>query len=208
MLAPNPGRAYYFSFVDGFAVFNGTYYLGQVMSFAEAIEANVDLLTICFTPAGYDESKYLTDLESIKSSLIMKLSDPDNNSDVDDLYIPVLYCDELPNINVKKYYKLALGVNLGILDDKYTLEATRDVMQEQLSAAFGFTEEATIFEITSTWLSKEEYDAIDAARQTTAKHVINHYSTNQELQKEIIRLKSAVAGYQKILSALHDKNII
>ena len=208
MFAPNPGCAYYFSFIDDFSTFNGVYYLGQVMSFSEAIEANIDLLSICFTPAGYDDSKYLDDLSSLRTSLILKLSDPDNNRDVDDLYIPVMYCAEVPNIKVKKYYKLALGINLGILDNQFTLEATRDVMQEQLSAAFGFTEAANIFEITSTWMLVTDYDALDAARQTTAKHVVNHYSENQELQKEIVKLKSAVAAYQKILADLHEQNII
>lgn len=208
MFTPTVGVSYYFTFRLNFNTLNGVYHLVQSLTFKECIDNNIDLMSTCFNLAGYTEEQYLLDLDTIKENNILKLVNPDTMDADSAIYIPFIYLDKVPDHRIKKYYKLALGLNLGVLDNVELMEATIATMKEHISAATGITDDPTLFEISHVWLTDDQYNDIEASRDQSAKKILNYFTENVRYEKEITRLRSKLVAYEEIISSLHTRGLI
>lgn len=208
MFTPTVGVSYYFTFRLNFNTLNGVYHLVQSLTFKECIDNDIDLMSTCFKLVGYTEEQYLLDLDMIKEHNILKLVNPDTMDADSAIYIPFIYLDKVPDHRIKKYYKLALGLNLGVLDNVELMEATIATMKEHISAATGITDDPTIFEISHVWLTDDQYNDIEASRDQSAKKILNYFTENVRYEKEITRLRSKLVAYEEIISSLHTRGLI
>lgn len=206
MINLDVGIAYEFTFKEKFSTLNGVYVLGQIMTFKETLDAGVNLMQSCFTPAGYLEVKYATDIEAIKNDSILKLLDPDTLEEK--LYIPKMYLDKVPDHNVKKYYKIALGINVEYMKDNPRLDSAITALKEQVVAVTGLDISPDIFELSSTWLSDTKYQEYEDYRDKTKMKIINYFSENNRLKEEIVRLKSKIHAYESKIRFLHTEGLI
>jgi hypothetical protein len=116
-------------------------------------------------------------------------------------------------MNVEKYYKFGIVVDAGITKDPKTLSFMRDILIEAVEASFGITPQVDFVTLHEKWLSQSEYQEILDARDQSKLKVINYYSENQKLQKQISSTNTKLKEYEKLilnlqaqLDALRDES--
>ena len=206
MFMPTVGVTYKFTFVTDFAHWNGTYHLAKMMTYAECLEENIDLTEVFYTPAGKNDTTYAAHIEDLRTSKVLKLIDPESMDSTNPVtYAPLIYLDKVPDSNVKRYYSLAVGLHIGITENPERIDTLLTLLQDHVKAATGITATPQLFEITSSWLTTDEYAAIEAERDQTAKQTISYFTENVKLREEINRLKAINKKYEETYITLSDK---
>ena len=196
------GWTYKFQFSVPFDKFDGVYTVLRIMTYAEMIADDVDLAEQLYAPVGKTPAEYDTDSATYRLGKIYKLVDP-TAADVTQ-YIPEVLLRTTPNPNVRKYSKLVVAVNLGAFADPAQLDWVRRTLHEQLVKMVGLPKSPDTISIGTVWLTDEEYQEIEAARQTAERTTVNYFSQTIAMQQEIDRLKALVQGYEATLLALHQ----
>lgn len=214
LMLPSVGMIYRFSFIDGYTFHNGVYKVAKVMTYDEYIADGHDILDDFFVPNSKGESDLNEVYAEVTTSKILKLIDPDGLDESDtEYYVPLNFIKETPDMNVEKYYKFGIVVDAGITKDPKTLTFMRDILTEAVEASFGITPQVDFITLHEKWLSQSEYQEILDARDQSKLKVINYYSENQKLQKQISSTNTKLKEYEKLilnlqaqLDALRDES--
>lgn len=200
MLTPNVGSTYKFKFKDAFSSLNGIYAVLKIMTYDECVADQIDLLAV-YTSVGKTEIDYDNDLVTLRTDKILKLQSISTSSIY---YIPMFLGDGEPNVNVRKYLHMALGVDLGVFDNADQVMYIKSTLQEFLDGGLGITSEPIITEITSkqVWLTEDEYSVLEAARTTRKNSVINVYTENIKLRKLLDTANTKIANYETTIKTL------
>lgn len=203
MFVPTVGSIYYFSFLPEFAKWNGTYSVARRMTFQECMDDNINLVDEWYTPCGVDAAQYKADLDMLQRTDIMKLINPETMDGKNDyVFAPVIYLDKVPDHNVKRYFSLAVGYHIGITADPQRITEVMDVMKEHMQAATGVVTDPKLFEISTTWLTDQQYADIEASRDQTKKKLFNYFSENVRLRNENSKLRTKLRYYEEKFMAI------
>jgi len=200
LMLPTVGMIYKFSFIDGYTFHNGVYRVAKIMTYDEYVTDGRDILDDFFVP----NDKGPTDLDNVysevTSSKILKLVDPDSLDDTGTkYYVPLNFIKETPDMNVDKYYKFGIIVDAGITKDPKALSFMRDVLVEAVESSFGITPKVDFVTLHEKWLSQSEYQEILDARDQSKLKVLNYYSENKRLQKQISSTNTKLKEYEKLI---------
>lgn len=197
---PIVGSVYKFTFDSGLDAQNGTYRLVKLMSYEEYLSEDGDIFRDFFEPNGKSEEELNADLVKIKSSKIMKLVDPSDNSDsAIAVFAPLCYLKSSPDYHVSKYTKFGVLACIGITKNPEDLDFMRDSIVEQVEATLGITPDPKYVSISETWLTDDEYAEIVAQRDESKKKTTNYFSENKELQKRMSSLQAILKEYEKLI---------
>lgn len=205
MITPTPGVVYKFYFRGGFTDFNGTYRLVQVMTYDEYVKENHDIVADFFVPCGKTAEDALADLETIRTSQIMKLRTIDELDTGTEKYAPMAYMDKNPDHNVKKYSKLGVVAYIGIVDEVETLDYINNNLREQFTAGLGIDPQPQFMSTGEVYLTDDEYKEEVAKRNESARQIINYFSENRRLEKVISQQKTRLEAYEATIAALVKK---
>ena len=160
------------------------------------LDDNLSLLPT-YEAVGKTQADLENDVNMYRTQEIYKLVHPEDETII--WYIPEGLFSTVPNYNVKKYSDFAIALRVGIYPDEDKLRYVQNVLQQQLSAMLGFTNGPDIISVGEKWLTDEEYKDAVADREQTAKTVVNYFSENIELRKQIDHLKDRCNAYEEII---------
>lgn len=198
-MIPTVGVVYKFEFVPGFTSFNGIYHVGQILTFQESLSNERSIVETFFTPAGKLQEDYNNDLSLIRDAKILKLMNPDTLASATAIYVPLIYVASEPDFNVKKYYTLAVGLNLGIHDNPEQLSYITDALSQEFQATTGISAAPELFEISTAWMTNNDYESIEDTRKQNITKVLNYFTEVRRLQDVITGLRSKILAYEEII---------
>lgn len=201
-LTPSVGKVYSFVFTPNFIIHNGIYNVAQILCYPELIQQNVDLFKSFYEPAGRTEAEHISDLAQLREDKFLKLLDPTTMDTATAMYVPTMHLQQEPDPNVGQYYTLAVALQLGIHKNPEQLSYIIKNLQEQFSSALGITAAPKLFQQSPVWMTEAEYEQLELDREAKAKSILNYFSENQRMQKEITRLQSKLAAYEEILTKI------
>ena len=199
IITPTTGVVYKFIFETGFDKSNGIFKLVKLMTYDEYLNDGGDILRDFYVPNGKTEDDLNNDLTVIRESRIMKLQTPNELGTVSSYFAPLSHLKYSPDHNVKKYAKLGVVASIGIVDESDILDYVKTNIQEQFESALGITTDPKLVSIGDVWLTEDEYNAEVAKRDENKKKLINYFSENIKLNKEINSLKTRMKEYEKYL---------
>lgn len=197
------GWTYKFRLTAPFSKFDGIYTVVRIMTFAEMVSDNVNLVETLYIPAGKTQADYELDVDTYRTDKILKLVDPTDKSIT--RYIPAGLVAFVPDPNVKRYLMLALALNVGIFETSSELTTARNLIQEQLSKVVGVDELPKIIAIREKWLTADEYATVQQERNTTARETVNYFSENLRLQAEVDRQRALINKYEQLIVQLSQQ---
>ena len=200
------GSIYKFVIGNGLEHFNGIYKVAKVVTYDEFLLNGRNLLTDLYTPVGKDEDDLDNDLATIKSYDIFKLVSPDWMDTKDNIYIPACFVEEITEHNVKEYMKLGLICNLGIIDNKSTIDYKQSNIMQQCTATIGINPQTRFMTTGSVWLTDEDYAEEVAKRDEELKTTINYFSENKPLCTELDQANTRLQLYQEKIQEFLTSN--
>lgn len=194
------GWTYKFSFIKDFQSLDNVYTLVRIYTYAEILEDSINLAEVLYSLVGKTQEEYEQDANAYKSQRIFKLQHPTVTDTI--IYVPASLVAEVPNPFVKQYAKLVVAVNIGVYPNDEELNHVKDVLHQQLAAQLGFADNPDVFSVSHVWLTEEEYNSVVADRENTAKTIINYFSENRKLQKELDQAKERVKQYEEYIAQI------
>jgi hypothetical protein len=198
-IVPSVGGIYKFTFIDRFNILSGIYKLAKLMTYDEFLEEGEDLLPKLYEPCGLSKEDLDADLQEIKASKIMKLTNPSIHTENSLMYMPLCFMDTTPDHNVKCYYKFGVVAYVGITEDPSTLSEIKNTIKDRAKAMLGIDPDPALITVGEEWLTESDYQEIVSRRKATQSGVLNYFSENVRLEKELTSLKSTLAAYEEII---------
>lgn len=198
-IVPSVGGIYKFTFIDRFNILSGIYKLAKLMTYDEFLEEGEDLLSKLYEPCGLSKEDLDADLQEIKASKIMKLTNPSIHTENSLMYMPLCFMDTTPDHNVKCYYKFGVVAYVGITEDPSTLSEIKNTIKDRAKAMLGIDPDPALITVGEEWLTESDYQQIVSQRKATQSGVLNYFSENVRLEKELTSLKSTLAAYEEII---------
>lgn len=198
-IVPSVGGIYKFTFIDRFNILSGIYKLAKLMTYDEFLEEGEDLLSKLYEPCGLSKEDLDADLQEIKASKIMKLTNPSIHTENSLMYMPLCFMDTTPDHNVKCYYKFGVVAYVGITEDPSTLSEIKNTIKDRAKAMLGIDPDPALITVGEEWLTESDYQEIVSRRKATQSGVLNYFSENVRLEKELTSLKSTLAAYEEII---------
>lgn len=200
-MIPTVGIVYKFSFSPGYTALNGIYHVGQILTFQEMLKNNESLVDRFYALVDKSTEDYNADLAHIRNDKILKLLNPDTLVDSGAIFAPMYYLNSEPDFNVKKYYNLAVGLNLGLYENPEQLSYILTNLKQQFEAALGITNAPELFEINHKWMTKDDFETnVEDVRKSNATSILNYFSETKRLETEITKLRSKLAAYEDIIA--------
>lgn len=205
MLTPYVGTTYKLAFTNPFNVADGIYTVMKIMTYDEAIGDNVVLNQI-YIDAGKTDADYQNDIPTLRTDKILKIK---SVSDEKLRYVPMSFLKYEPNANVKEYMRLVIGVDLGVFDNMNDVFYLKNTIQNLIDGGMGINNEPLIAAVNTTvWMTEEEYNQTVVSRESRKNTLINLYTENARLRKELDAANVKVAGYEKTLVALSKSSTL
>ena len=204
VMTPAVGAVYKFKFSTEFEEYNGTYRVTEILSYDEYLNSGGDIDSDFFGPNS--QSAILEqELPKVRESKILKLEIPDPNSDIPAKFAPLCYVAETPDFNVKCYKEFGIIAYIGICEDPTVFEFMKDTVTQTVEAAFGITPDPQFVVTGEQWLADSEYNEVLQERDESKKKVLNYYSENQRLEKELSQLRTQIAEYERLIVNLQSQ---
>jgi len=194
------GWAYRFRFKPDFSKLDGTYLVVKIYTYDELLEDNLDLFEGLYTHVGKTQVQLDEDYLQYRNGSIAKITNPDDSSIV--YYIPEAILSVEPDPNVKRYPKLAIGINLGVCKDAAEVEHIKNTATELLGKMFGLVDDPAVFSVSSVWMTEEEYSQVLQDRQHAGREIVNYFGENQRLLAEVNRLSVMVEKYKEYIKTI------
>lgn len=202
LIAPSPGVVYKFLYEPGYNAYDGVYRLVKLMTYDEYLEDGGNILADFFVPNHKTEEDLNLELEAIRSSKIMKLVSPEDTDETTVIYAPLCYIRDVPDCNVKEYQSFGVVAYVGITDDLTQLDYVKGNIVEQFESALGISSNPQFVITKTVWLTDAEYQDELVRREATKKAVINYFSENKRLQKQLSQQKTLIAEYERLIISL------
>ena len=81
----------------------------------------------------------------------------------------------------------------------------KNTFTEIVEATYGITPDVNFVTIEEKWLTDEQYSEIVAARDKSKQKVLNYYSENLRLQKQLSQANTAIKEYEKLIANLQSQ---
>ena len=222
------GKVYRFTFVkdfedlgyisdtkdENYSVMRGIYRVDKILSYKDVISNGIDVYNNLYIPSGVPKSVYTKDEPTFQNTMFYKLVDPRNEDTV--LYMPLSFISGTPDGSIAKYDKLLMSINLGVFSSTEMIADMIDIIKELLKARWGiyadgdqFPEDMELVQFQrydSLWLTTEDYDLIDRARQDvisdTSSTLLDKLfgSEMNKLKSENQTLKAKISAYEDIIT--------
>lgn len=201
---PTVGAVYNFKFDTDYTSFNGTYKVDGIMSYDEYLANGGDIVSDFFEPNN-QQAAADTEIIKVRQSVIMKLESPNDDDDTPSRYAPLCYVSETPDFNVKKYQKFGMITYIGICEDPALFDFMKSTVTDAVEASFGISPQPMFVVTGEQWLTDTEYNDVLKSRDNTKKKVLNYYSENLRLEKELSQLKTKINEYEKLIINLQTQ---
>ena len=198
-IVPTPGVVYKFIFDSGYDRFNGTYRLAKLMTYEEYLNDEGDILVDFYTPNSKDTAAVEADLPKLQASKIMKLISPDDEDTETEVFAPLCFLTETPDFNVREYQKFGIIALIGVTDDVEHLDFMRDSLVQLSEASVGISPDPKFMTVGSVWLTDTEYAEEVAKRDSKLQKIINYFSENRRLLREMSSLKTRLIEYEDLI---------
>lgn len=206
LMLPAVGCIYKFTFRDGYTYHNGIYKVAKIMTYDEYASDDHDIFDDFFLPNNKTQDDLTNSLAEITSSKILKLVDPDEISESDtEYYVPLNFLEETPDFNVDKYYKFGFAVDAGITKDPSLLAFIKDNIIQACEAVQGVTPKISTITLHELWMTESEYQNLLKQRDESKLKIINYYSENLRLQKQLSMTNTKLKEYEKLIANLQQQ---
>lgn len=188
---------YKFGFIEAFESLNGIYKVVQIMSYKELLDSNLSLYDGLYVHVNKTQQDLDNDVAKYRTDDILKLESVIDKTKV--YYIPSKILRFIPETNVNKYAKLAVGLNVGPCNSKEDLDHIVEALQQLMTKMFGISQSPSVFSVGSVWLTDAEYATITAERDNEAREVINYYGENKKLLETISQQNETIRQLQLLI---------
>lgn len=202
---PNINNAYSFKFDTKYASANGIYRVDRIMSYDEYVADGNDIVADFYDACGLTDDDAANDMAILRSSIIIKVSPPDDNTSTIITHIPFCFVSDTPDFNVHQYTTFGLVLYSGITDDVRKFEYLREHVAQLFHTSIGIDARPHWVAIGTQWMTKDAYDALVAEQNQQANKALNYVSENLRLQKHTTSLENKVTAYEDIIVKLQKQ---
>lgn len=162
--------------------------------FRELIASGVDVYSQYYSPKGLQQSDYDTDLAA---GAILCVLQGDDGSVIN---VPDTYIVSYPDQSVPSVGHFVLSASIGPMRMDVNLDFLRSKVGEVISDTIGVVPEVFVDVLdSSTVMTREEYDAMEAARTASIKNRSTTYALLLQEQALTSVLQNKVAELQSLL---------
>ncbi len=205
IIVPNPGAIYNFVFIDGYEKFNGIYKVAKIMTYSEYISDGGNLMDNWFTPNEKTQADMEEVLAEVREAKMLKLVQPGSDSVEVTMFVSMYFVAETPDFNVSRYYQFGMISTIGLTKDPTLLNFMKHTFTEIVEATYGITPDINFVTIKEQWLTDEQYKNVLAERDKSKLKVLNYYSENLRLQKQLSQANTAIKEYEKLIANLQSQ---
>lgn len=205
MISLTLGSIYSFSLEEGYTNFDGIYKVVKIMTYDEYVAEGRDIIADFFTPNEKTQEEANNQVELLQKSKILKLVPPSSTDETDVIYVPSEFIKETPDFNVGRYPTYGLVAYIGITKNTDTLKTIRDGLEQHIRAATGIDPELTFVSTGEQWLTKTQYEEELAKADEQKKRVLNYFSENIRLEKQLAQANSKIQAYEELIIQLNQK---
>lgn len=94
---------------------------------------------------------------------------------------------------------------IGLCEDPTVFDFIKDTVIETVEAAFGITPEPMFVTTGEQWMTEAEFNNVLKSRDESKKKILNYYSENLRLEKELSQAKTKLNEYEKIIISLQSQ---
>lgn len=185
-----PNWTYRFKFINKFSIFDDVYTVARIYSYPEFLKEKVDLYETLYAPCNLTEAEYDQDCSQYFTEPIFQLQKPNDESDV--LYVPSSVLESAPIYNVQEYKDVAIAFHLGVFPSAEEFKSVMSNISEEISTSLGIEQEPKIILLSKEYLTDDEYKKIQDTRNYNKSSVLNYFSENIKLNREILSLRTRI----------------
>ena len=197
-----PNWTYRFKFLNDFSRFDGVYTVVCIYSYPEFLREQVDLYSKLYQPCGLTEAKYDEDCIQYFKESIIQLKDPNDEDNI--VYAPESIITSYPIYNVQEYADVAIAFKLGIYPSASEFKNEINSISEQIATSLGIEPETRIILTSKEYLTEDEYKSIQDKRNKNKSSILNYFSENVKLNKEILSLKTRIQKLESYIKKLAE----
>ena len=195
-----PDHVYSFKFRSSLSSLDGIYRVDSLLSYAETVSRDIDVFATTYEPNGLSEESFKSELDEIRSGKIVKITSVVDSSNIQ--HVPEHLFSEIPDGSVQKFLHLGLAIDLGVFGDADQLTTMKSEVEQTVAAMTGVTNNAIVYTVEDSWLTMDQYQALEAIRNLNISRISNHYTDKLLLQKQVDSLKTLIQYYENTLKAL------
>lgn len=187
---PQVGAKGYFTLKEPFETRPGVVYTCQSVRTLQDMERQgINVFDRIYGSQGFDEVAYRNDIES--GACIVCL-----HSDNEILYVPDTYIASMPTVAIEPVSLMVVGINLGPLPDKVSLDHLMTRLSEVCSDVVGFEPMVRLYRREHTdALSDEEAANIERLREAA---IAIRKTTYAQLQEEKLKNERLLTKLQRL----------
>lgn len=197
-----PNWTYRFKFLNDFSIFDGVYTVVCIFSFPEFLKEQVDLYKHLYKPCNLTEAKYDEDCIKYFKESIIKLQDPNDETNI--VYSPESIITSYPVYNVQEYADVAIAFKLGIYPSASEFKNEINNISEQIATSLGVDPQTRIILTSKEYLTEDEYKIIQDERNQYKSSILNYFSENVRLNKEVLSLRTRIQKLESYIKKLAE----
>lgn len=164
-------------------------------SFTELVGSGIDIYNTYYAPNGLTEDNYNTDLAA-GAVLCILYSDTAGAITVPDTYI-----NSYPGMGMGNYGQVIISASLGPMSLSINLDFLKEQVGNVISDTIGITPTIYVDQLgTTTAISQEDADKIEAARLTAITNRTTTYAQNLTLTQQVKTLTNQITILQTLLA--------
>ena len=197
-----PGWTYRFAFKSQFSSLDGTYTVVKMYTYPELLKEKLDLYDLLYSPLKLTQEQYEKDCVTYFNEGVYKLISPEDESVI--VYAPQSILATIPIYNVQQYSNLAIAFHLGTFKSGEEIQPLLNNLSQEISAALGVDQEPRAITVGKSFLTDDEYSDIVAQRKDRITSVLNYFSENLKLRKEVINLKARIVKLEEYIKSMAE----
>lgn len=173
---------------------NTLYTCKAIRSYADLIDAGVDIYTTVYAPLGLVQANYQADLAA-GANLITLMSATSAT-----VHVPDTYITAFPDLGIVPYSEVVLALSLTPVPDSLDLTFVKQQVANAASDAIGLTPTVTAFVVPlSGTMTKTQADAAESARQAAITNRTSDYAKLKTLQQQYAALQQQYAVLEQMV---------
>lgn len=199
VIIPTVGQAYNFTLNAKYSYANGIYRVKKLMTYEEYVNSRHNILEAFYSPGDLTQEDVDQDLPYLRTSVIIEVGAPDEDSSTIVECIPLCFVYDTPDHNVHRYHKFGLITYCGLTNNIDQFDYLKENVKNMFSACLGISPDPFWVDVGYVWMTEAEYEAQQSHQEEQAKQVVNYYTENIRLQAQYNSVNVKFNSYEEII---------
>lgn len=195
-------KVYFMEFLPAYDALDGIYEVVQKKNYNELVLDSIDIVANFYDKVGLTEEDWAVDAPTLQMDYFYKLEFPGDGLEKLFIWVPSAKLKGYPNPNVKRYKRITLMADLGVIDDDTDITDAIGVINNTLLDHIGVEANCDPGIYDQTWMTGAEYAAVVADRETRKTTVVNPVTQVRQLNDQLMIANNRIAALEDIVRAI------